>query len=397
MSFILLAWRNTSGNTFRSTVVIACAALMAGFSIAAAVIIGGAEKSLNLALERLGADIIVVPAGTEHLMENAYLMGVPALAWMPEEFIESISAVPGVEIVSPQFYLATLRGATCCSVPEMFLIAYDPETDFTLRPWLEENLEGELELGEAVGGSFVYVPVDPGYILVYGYHIHLKGKFSQTGTGLDQSMFFTFDTAREISRLSPFQAEAKMEIPENSISAAMVKVATGSNPAQVARQIQQILPEVTPVESSNLFKEQRIEILALLQSVTVLLGVAWLLSVALVGLLFSMAVNERSQEIGVLRAIGSTRLNVLNSLLAEGVILAFAGSILGVILSIFSIYLFRDLLIQLMGFPFLIPPPLSLALITLAALAVALVSVILGVLLPAVRISALDPAVAMRK
>jgi putative ABC transport system permease protein len=397
MSFLLLALRNSTGNAFRSWVVVSCAALMAGFSIGATIIIGGAEKSLNLALDRLGADIIVVPAGTEHLMENAYLMGIPALAWMPEEFLDSISNVPGVEIVSPQFYLSTLRGAVCCSVPEMFLIAYDPETDFTLTPWLEENIVGELGLGEAVGGSFVYVPVDPGYILVYGYHIHLKGKFSQTGTGLDQSMFFTFDTAREISRLSPFQAEAKMEIPENSISAAMVKTSRGIDPAQVATQIQQVLPEVTPVESSNLFKEQRMEILAMLQSVTVLLGVAWLLSVALIGLLFSMAVNERKQEIGVLRAIGSTRQNVLNSLLAEGMILAFIGGILGTTLSIFSIYLFRNLLIQLMGFPFLIPSPLTLALISIAALAITMMSVALGVLFPAIRISTMDPAVAMRK
>jgi putative ABC transport system permease protein len=159
MNFLKLAWRNTQGNTFRSITVLICAALMAGFAVAATVVIGGAQKSLNLALERLGADIIVISAGTEHLMENAFLMGVPARTWMPSEFIDEIGDLPGVDQVSPQFYLSTLRGAACCSVPEMLLIAYDPETDFTLKPWLEENLDDDgLGLGEAVGGNYIFVP-----------------------------------------------------------------------------------------------------------------------------------------------------------------------------------------------------------------------------------------------
>lgn len=394
---IQLAWKNSVANSFRSLTVAVCAALLAGFTLAFTVIIGGAEKSLNLALERLGADIVVVPAGMENRMENAYLTGAPALGWMPGEFIAQIAAIPGVEIASPQFFLSTLRGATCCSVPEMFLIAYDPETDFTLKPWLQENLESGLELGDAIGGAFVYVPVDPGYIEVYGYHIDLKGKLQQTGTGLDKSMFFTFETAREISLLSTIQAESKLDIPADSVSAAMIKVAPGYNPSQVALEIRRALPEVTPVESSNLFRAQRLEINALLQSVTVLLSVGWLLAVALVGLVFSMAVNERRQEIGVLRALGSTRPFVLSSLLAEGVLLSLLGGTIGLALSVSALYLFRNILIQMMGFPFLIPGVPVLILLSSGALVLSLAGVMLGALLPAVRISTMDPAVAMRK
>jgi putative ABC transport system permease protein len=397
MSSILLAWRNTNGNPFRTWTILICAALMAGFAVSSRIIIGGAQNSLDLALKRLGADIIVIPAGSDPLMENAFLMGVPAMVWMPRDFIDVIAAIPEVEIVSPQFFLSTLRGATCCSVPEMFLIAYDPETDFTVRPWLEEHLEDGLGTGQAIGGAFVFVPADPGEILIYGYKVDLVGNLEQTGTGIDQSMFFTFETAREIATLSTIQAEKELVIPEERVSAAMVKVKRGADIHKVAIQIQNALPEVTAVESSNLFHSQRIVILSLLQSVIVLMGVAWILSVGLIGMVFSLAVNERRQEIGVLRALGSTKRYILRSLLAEGLILALAGASLGVIVSSFAIYLFRDFTIRMLGFPFLFPAPFTLTLLSIAVLAVTLVSVTIGALLPTFRISTMEPAFAMRK
>ena len=100
----------------------------------------GAENSLRLAIDRLGADIVVVPTGSEAKIESALLMGVPAKFWMPQENVDKIAAIPGVEAVSPQLYLATLTGASCCSVSDMFMIAYDPETDFTIQPWLQKKI-----------------------------------------------------------------------------------------------------------------------------------------------------------------------------------------------------------------------------------------------------------------
>jgi putative ABC transport system permease protein len=396
-SFIDLAWKNVNGNTFRSWTIAVCAALMAGFVVAATIVIGGARNSLQVARERLGADIIVVPAGSEHAMENAFLMGVPTAAWMPRENVERIAGIPGVQAVSPQLFLSTLRGALCCSVPEMFLVAYDPQTDFALKPWLEKNLEDGLHLGEAVGGAFVYVPADPGTILVYGYEIDLRGNLEPTGTGLDQSMFFTFETAREIARLSSVQAEQELKLQDDSVSAVMVKLAPGADSHQVAQQIQQALPQVTPVESTNLFHSQRVQITGLLQSVVALLGVAWLLSVALIGLVYSMAVNQRRQQIGVLRALGFTRRLVLQSLLAEGWILALAGAAAGIAAFTLAVYLFRHGIIQMMGVPFPFPSLLPLSLLAAGALVLALASVNLGALVPTLRIGLMDPADAMRK
>jgi putative ABC transport system permease protein len=374
-----------------------CATLMAAFVVSATLIIGGANDSLRLALDRLGADIIVIPEGHEQRLESALLMGIPVHCWMPDTVVDEIAEVDGVTAVSPQLYLSTLRGASCCSVPEMFLIAYEPETDFTLRPWLEENVEGGLEVGEAVGGSLVYVPEADGELLVYGYGLDLKGSLDPTGTGLDQSMFFTFETAYEIARLSPEQAVKALDIPPRTVSSALVKVDLKSDPHQVAEEIAAAIPGVTPLETSKLFKGQREQIVSLLNSVVTLLVITWVLAMALIAVVFSLAANERRRHIGVMRALGASRAAVLKSLLLEVVLLALAGGGTGIVVSSLAIYLFRTLIIRLMGVPFLFPAPLQLAGLGLGALILALLGVTCAALVPALRISFQDPAISMRE
>ena len=78
MTLVRLTLRNLAGNAFRSWTVFLCALVVAGLTLSATLILRGAESSLRLALERLGADIVVVPQGAEAKVETALLMGTPA-------------------------------------------------------------------------------------------------------------------------------------------------------------------------------------------------------------------------------------------------------------------------------------------------------------------------------
>src|SRR5512139_4083217 len=169
MGLLQLALKNIADSPFRSWVVGLSVALMTGFAIAAQLVTGGAQASLRLVQERLGADIMVIPSGNQTQVEQALLMGVPVQVWMPRAVESQVAQIPGVTAVSSQLFLSTMRGASCCSVSDMFMIGFDPATDFTVRPWLEQNLEGELQLGEAIGGRYVSIPEDRQNILIYGY------------------------------------------------------------------------------------------------------------------------------------------------------------------------------------------------------------------------------------
>ena len=397
MSLLQLAWRNISGNSLRSWVVALCALVVAAFVLFATLLLRGTATSLELAADRLGADIVVVPQGAQTEMEGALLMGVPVQFWMPEENVGKLAAIPGVEAVSPQIYLATLVDASCCSVSEMFMVAYDPQTDFTVRPWLEERNSAGLELGEVIGGDYIFATEGEDGILVYGDLVTLKGNLEPTGTGLDQSLFFTLDTARDMARVSETQAEEPLVIPPDQVSAVLLKTKPGADTEPIAVEIYRTVPGVYPIQSASLFQSSRTQLNSLLNTVVIVLALIWPLAVVLIGMIFLMAANERRRELGVLRALGATRRFVAESLLVEASLLALCGASVGVLLAVLAIYLFRKLIMVSLGVPFLLPSPGSLVLQIGIGLLLAMFSVFLAALLPAIKISRQDPAIAMRE
>ncbi|HEX2924103.1 MAG TPA: FtsX-like permease family protein [Chloroflexota bacterium] len=123
----------------------------------------------------------------------------------------------------------------------------------------------------------------------------------------------------------------------------------------------------------------------------------WVISVLVIGLVFSVVANERRREIAVLRALGSTSFFVFRSLLAEATLLALAGGVVGTMLAGGWIFLLRGLMVDLLGISFLLPSPFDFLLVAGASLALAVASVLLAALFPAYRVSRLDPALAMRE
>ncbi len=108
MELVRLAIKNIKGSGFRSIAILLAVMGVAGFLLGTTIIIEGARHSLDSGLERLGADILVVPEGTEVKIESALLMGKPVDAWMPRENLGFIAQIPGVEAVSPQIYLKSM-------------------------------------------------------------------------------------------------------------------------------------------------------------------------------------------------------------------------------------------------------------------------------------------------
>lgn len=103
-----------------------------------------------------------------------------------------------------------------------------------------------------------------------------------------------------------------------------------------------------------------------------------------------MSVFDRTREIGLLRAIGWSRLRIICMVEAEGAILAIAGGLLGLPIGLLLIELSK-LLIQLGWLSVSLDPPLYLRAVGFAAL-IGLV----GALYPAMRAAWLQPTEALR-
>jgi len=392
-----IAIRNIWGDKVKSMAIFCCVFGVAGFFVSMDLINGSAQNSLNVGLERLGADILVLPEGAQSKVESALLMGKPTQVWMSDQYVTRVAQVNGVVKASPQLYLQSLFGAACCAVWEMFIVVYDPATDFTITPWLEENLGRGLAKGEVIGGTYVFLAEGEKYITLYGYDLDLKGTLEPTGMGLDQTLFMTLETARDMAKASTTTAVRPLEIPADRISSILVKVSDGANPHAVVDQIENGIPGLVAVESPNLFGAFRKQMLGLLSGFLIISILAWVLSSVVTGLVFSMATHERRREVAVLRALGFTRFYVFRTVWLEAVLLAAAGAILGVLLSALTIFQFRDYIALGLGMPFLFPPFGSFMGMLGLALLLSLVTVSIAVTWPAYRISQQEPAMAMRE
>ncbi|MBL8336114.1 MAG: FtsX-like permease family protein [Rhodoferax sp.] len=119
--------------------------------------------------------------------------------------------------------------------------------------------------------------------------------------------------------------------------------------------------------------------------VVVVLGIASVLVVSVV---------QKRREIGILRAMGATRGQMVRVFLVQGAIVGAVGSLLGLLLALLMIWLFTTFVRGSDGQPlFLIVLPLGLA---LQVAAVATVCGVLAAIAPARRAAAMDPAQAIR-
>jgi putative ABC transport system permease protein len=421
-----LVLRNVLGSLFRSSAIVVCAALVAGLSLLATFVVREAEAGLRRNLSRMGADIQVIPWGTmAPEFDGAHLVGMITERWMPRAYLERIARVEGVEAVTPQLYMSTLTasgsgapstggdlasdshgalGRTSTYDPTgveeggaVYLVAYDPASDFVLRPWLAHDPVGTLRLGEAVAG--VGVPDDggDGRLQVYGYPLKLVRRLQETGSDVDRALFVGFQTAEAILEEVQRQPQPAFELAPESISSAMVKVRLGSDPHEVALRILEQVPGVVPLESTGFFQTQRSQMVGLLRTVLVLAGVTWLLSMAFVGLVFTLAANERRREMGTLRALGATRGIVLRTLLLEGVTLAVTGGLVGIVLAVALVGLLDQEIALRTGIQLTLPPPLAVVGLAAAGLALAVVSVTVAAWVPARKLSREEPALSMRE
>jgi len=398
MNLWYLVRQSISGRAYRSALIASFILVLAAFLMSTTILSKSIGHSLKVGMERLGADIVVVPAGKEKETQAALLLGKPVSgAWMPAENVARIAQVEGVAKVSPQLYLETLTGAACCSAWEMFMIAFDPETDLTVIPWLRENLKEPLGSGDVIGGDWITVPEATGKIMVYGVKVNLVGKLEPTGMGLDQTMFLTFDTAREIAKKSLTTAARPLEILEGKISAVQVKVKENHAIDEVGRRIMAAVQGTYAFPSLELTRAIHRQTEGLFRMLFLGLALVWVITVVLSGLVFSLMVNERRREIGLLRAVGADRNFIFKLFLTEGGVIGLGGGLIGVVFAVVFVYLFRLYLIRTAGVPLLLPPLPSILGFMLVCLIIALALTVPALLYPAVRASRVDPAAVMRE
>ena len=169
---------------------------------------------------------------------------------------------------------------------------------------------------------------------------------------------------------------------------------TTADPSSLARTVRRLVHEVDPetaVTDVHTLEEARRDSLASPRLMTLLLGLfaglALLITAAGIAGVIALTVSQRTHEIGIRMALGATRASVLGLVMRQGLALAVAGLGLGLLGALALARLMAHLLFDVEP-----TDPLTL----LAVTALLLVVATIACLVPAQRVTGIDPLRALR-
>ena len=246
-----LAINNLKRKKFRTACLLIVVLILAFTLFAGAVMSSSLENGMNSMQRRLGADLMVVPKGTEEKAEGILIKGEPNYFYFDKNILDRVAQVEGVAQASAQFFLTSVSGGCCSS--EVQLIAFDEATDFVIQPWIAQSYSNELQDDQVIVGRNVMLEPD-NTIKFFDHSYFVAAQLEKTGTGLDESVFMKADTMDVLINNAKKQSlNFLYDVhPETEISTVLVKVKDGYNARDVMRGIRAEVDEADVIVSENM-------------------------------------------------------------------------------------------------------------------------------------------------
>ncbi|MGO8905395.1 MAG: ABC transporter permease [Solirubrobacteraceae bacterium] len=378
----LVAWRGITGRLARENAVrqpgrtlVTAAALTIGLALVTfvAVLADGTKATIDQAVDRSFAGNLIVEnsqAGNEQ--------GLPALV------APALRRVPGVATVTPiAFTIGELHGisgnASITAIePSTFVHAYRVE-------WKQGS--NATLLGLAGNGTVLTKS--------YASAHHLKvGETVSVLTPTDHRISLTVlgianDNARLLGDLTISLPLARTAFGQREDALDFVSYLPGAGNGQVQPAVNGMLasyfPEARSRTAAQFKQDQANQVNTLLALIYVLLALSVIVSLFGIVNTLILSIYERTRELGMLRAIGTSRRQVRQMIRYESVITALIGGLFGLIIGVIGAILVTTLALSGSGYVQAFPVGTLLILLIVAALAG-----VLAAQLPARRAARLD-------
>ena len=384
-----LALQNLGRRKARSLLLIAAVAIGSGVVFTGATLMRSIDDSMTVGFTRLGADMMVVPEGALTNI-TAALLTVEPTDLVLEADVLAKARLASVARAAPQ-KIARVEHSGIGSHHELVdLIGIDPVHDFTIQPWLREKLGREFRPGDVILGAGRDAPLGS-QLLIFGKPHVVYGKLGRTGVGThERGIFMSFETLESLAGSMP---QRPAVLAPGKVTGFLVELAPGATTLQARFAILSAVKGVKVVTGESSLSGIRQGLAALLKGILALMVLMFASMAVMVSVLFSAIVTERRTELGMLKAIGARRLQIVGMMVVEAVIATGIGGVLGVTLGVLVMRLYeRSLVYDLdnIGVPFVwLDLPRTVA---FAAAAIGLAAAIgaLGALYPAWRASRRD-------
>ncbi|MGZ4163119.1 MAG: ABC transporter permease [Tumebacillaceae bacterium] len=327
------AWRNLWRKPLRSSLLFAGTAITASMLFLSYFFLVSMTHSLTASESRFGADVMVVPKNYGAVAQQVMISGEISPFYMPASVVDKLKRIPEIERMSPQLYLETYSGS-CCQVTGNFpVVAFDPQSDFTLQGYVSEKgkpfTDEAVMLGSSAGGSnAIYHMKYKAYqerVTLFDHTFNVAKVLFPTGTGADKTIFMSLKAAQTVRNAGGNE----LKYPPNSVSVVLVKTKPGDEEF-VKREIERTVPEVSAFTGNKLRDTINGKLLPLKLFSYAMIVIVLVMAALQAMTLFSALVNERMREIGMFRAMGAGKGAVYRLLLTEALLASVCGGAVGV-------------------------------------------------------------------
>ena len=346
-------------NPFRSFGLSLLIALLASVLLVGGLLSFSLSKGLNRLSSRLGADVIVIPQGSEINDQTVLLQGDSKYAYLPQGSLEFIRGLDGVEIATPQYFLTTLS-SSCCD-QKVLIIGFEPASDFVIQPWIREVLTDKLPKDAIVVGSDISVG-EKRTVRFFDHEYPVAATLEPVGNKLDQAVFVDVATLADIREAAKAKGviflhqDVKSEGSDSPIySSVLIKLRAGADIDRLSREIHTRFDGVQIRTRKDLFS-------GLEKSANFLQIVVWsivslflVIAVAAIVISFSLSTRERRREYALLRIVGYARKRLRTLVLGESLLVSAVGTYIGLLLSSVAFFTFKIWIGEHVNVPFIAP------------------------------------------
>jgi putative ABC transport system permease protein len=396
IAFLLasLALQNLARRKARTLLLVAAVAVCSGAVFTGAVLMLSIESSMAVGLTRLGADMLLVPTGTLTNITAALLTAEPTDLTLDDGVLARIETLKGVQRAAPQLIFRTDAAGYRGRGDLLDLIAFDPARDITVQPWLEQRLDRPLRNGDIIVGGRREDALGS-QLLLFGWPLTVYGRLGKTAVGThERGVFLTFATLAEMRMTMQQICGAKAPLEPNKLSGILLQLKPGATSEQVRFTVLANFPDIKVVSGESMLTSIRQGLSSLLSGVLALMAIMFVSSALMMTVLFSAIITERRRELGLLRAIGARRGQIVGTLLIEAGLATAAGGLVGSLLGLFLLRVYEHSLVyhlNSIGIPFLWLSHGTMGLIAVLCILFNSLVGAAGALYPAWRASGLEP------
>lgn len=285
-------------------------------------------------LEKYGANLTVVPSvknvsmalgdlslGTVTVGDN-YIAAdkLAQIQSIADTEIRKALDIPGdnnIAIVAPKLYLAgDVKGTP------VMLVGIEPGEESKLKTWWEVQAGKYLEGGDQalVGATAAEVlNLKPGDTIDFDRgKVTVAGILDETGAGEDYQIFLPLGTLQNLFG------------KEGLVSSVEVRALCNACPVEyIADAINQTIPGVRAMAVKQVANSEMGMLEKINQFMLALAGITLLVGGFGVVNTLMTSVHERAKDIGIMRAVGASRNQIIRALIYEAIIIGLSGGILG--------------------------------------------------------------------